>query len=106
MGPLKWRRGWDSKSPFTVFFIGFMALNRLCVCLPQPLLSWLSQHNQPNPAKGRRKENVNLRRSSAVTMRHHVRNETLTSSTNHSQRRLHPRMRNPPQHSIGFSWTN
>ena len=80
----KWRRGWDSKSPFTVFFIGFMALNRLCVCLPQPLLSWLSQHKNPNPAKCHHKENVDLRESFAVTVRPHVRSETSSSFTKHS----------------------
>jgi hypothetical protein len=105
-GRLKWRRGWDSKSPFTVFFICFMALNRLCVCLPQPLLSWLSQHRKPNTAKAHRKKNLNLRENSAITVRPHVRDEPSTGLTQHSPLLIHPGMSEPVQHNIGLHWTN
>ncbi len=84
----KWRRGWDSNSLFTVFRMGFLALNRLCVCLPQPLTSWLSQHKKPIPAKGRRKTNISLSLNNTVPMRLHVRHEIFAKSTNHSSPRL------------------
>jgi hypothetical protein len=72
-----------------------MALNRLCVCLPQPLLSCLSQHKKPNPAKGHRKENTEIGPSAYALSRPHVRDETSTSLTNSSPARLHSRINEP-----------